>query len=78
MGDISLSPNSMKEIVGVVDNIHEGALDQEIVPAVYYPFAQNADRYFGVVVRTSPGSAESTLLHDGFRDSPGGSGAGNL
>jgi predicted permease len=53
IGDISLSPDSMKEIVGVVDNIREGGLNQEIVPAVYYPYAQNADRYFGVIVRTA-------------------------
>jgi macrolide transport system ATP-binding/permease protein len=53
MGDISLTPSSMKEIVGVVDDIHEGALDQEIVPAVYYPFAQSPVHYFNVVVRTA-------------------------
>ena len=53
MGDIRLTPKSMKTIIGVVDNIHEGALDQEIVPAVYYPFAQHTDGYFDVIVRTS-------------------------
>ncbi|MHB1856024.1 MAG: ADOP family duplicated permease [Acidobacteriaceae bacterium] len=53
MGDISLTPDSMKEIVGVVDNIREGALDQEIVPTVYYPFAQRTDPFFNIIVRTS-------------------------
>ncbi len=53
MGDISLTPSSMKEIIGVVDNIREGALDQAIVPTVYYPFAQSPDAYFDVVVRTA-------------------------
>ncbi|MGB6110250.1 MAG: ABC transporter permease, partial [Acidobacteriaceae bacterium] len=53
MGDTSLTPNSMTQIVGVVDNIHEGMLDQEIVPTVYYPFAQSSDHYFNLVVRTS-------------------------
>ena len=51
IGDIT--PNSMKEIIGVVDNIHEGALDQEIVPTVYYPFAQHTDPSFNIIVRTS-------------------------
>ena len=61
MGGITLSPDSMKEIVGVVGNIREGGLNQEIVPAVYYPYAQNADRYFGIVVRTAQDS-QTTLL----------------
>ena len=60
MGDISLSPDSMKEIVGVVDDIREGGLDKEITPGVYYPYAQNADRYFGIVVRTT--QAPQTML----------------
>ncbi len=53
IGDTTLSPNSIREIVGVVDNIKEGPLDSEIWPAVYYPFNQNPDNGFSVLVRTS-------------------------
>jgi ABC-type antimicrobial peptide transport system permease subunit len=43
----------MRQIVGVVDDIREGGLDQEIRPAVYYPFTQSTDDSFTVVVRTA-------------------------
>jgi len=51
IGDDGLSPKSMKVIVGIVDNIREGSLDSEVWPAVYYPFNQEPDRGFSVVVR---------------------------
>jgi len=51
-GDLELSPKSIKEIVGVVDDIREGPLDSEIWPAYYYPFNQSPDNDFSVVVRT--------------------------
>jgi predicted permease len=53
IGDIDLTPKSIKEIIGVVDDIKEGSLDSEIWPAVYYPFNQSPDTYIGLVVRTS-------------------------
>ena len=53
IGDMGLSPDSIKEIVGIVDDIREGPLGEEIWPAVYYPFAQGPDAYFSVAVRTS-------------------------
>ncbi|MGD0222952.1 MAG: ABC transporter permease [Terriglobia bacterium] len=59
-GDDGLSPGSIKEIVGVVDNVKEGALDSEIWPAEYIPFNQSPDTYFAVVVRTS--QAEHSVL----------------
>ena len=43
----------MKEIVGIVDDIREGALDAEISPAEYVPFEQDPDNFFTVVARTS-------------------------
>ena len=52
-GDTSLSAPSMKEIVGIVDDIREGALDSEIWPAEYVPFEQDPDNFFTVVARTS-------------------------
>ena len=60
IGDTELSPNSIKEIIGIVDDIREGPLDSEIWPAVYYPFNQSPDSEFSVVVRTS--QAEQSVL----------------
>jgi macrolide transport system ATP-binding/permease protein len=41
------------EIVGVVDNVKEGPLDQATRPAIYEPFDQEPDNSFFVLVRTS-------------------------
>jgi macrolide transport system ATP-binding/permease protein len=60
IGDTELSPKSIKEIVGVVEDVHDGALDSEIWPAVYYPFNQSTDTDFSLVARTS--QAEAGLL----------------
>jgi len=60
IGDTELSPKSLCEVVGIVEDIRDGSLDEEIWPAVYYPFAQSADTFFNVVVRTS--QAEAALL----------------
>jgi macrolide transport system ATP-binding/permease protein len=53
IGDTSLSPDSIKEIVGMVDDVREATLDTEIWPAVYYPFSQDPDAAFSLVVRTT-------------------------
>jgi predicted permease len=60
MGDTELSPSSIKEIIGVVDDIREGPLDSEIWPAEYYPFNQSPDTEFSIIVRTS--QAEESLI----------------
>jgi len=60
IGDTELSPKSITEIVGVVEDIKDGSLDSNIWPAVYYPFNQSSDTYFSVVARTS--QAEESLL----------------
>ena len=60
IGDLSLTPQSMRQIVGVVDDVREGALDQEIWPDEYSPFQQNSDPYFSVVARSS--QAEQSVL----------------
>ena len=60
IGDTQLSPDSINEIIGVVDDIREGPLESEIWPAVYYPFNQNPDCDFFVVVRTT--QAEQSVL----------------
>ena len=59
-GDISLTPESIKEIVGIVADVREGQLDSEIWPAVYYPFNQSSDSSFTLVVRTT--QSERTVL----------------
>lgn len=59
-GDTQLTPASIKEIVGVVDDIREGALDSEIWPAYYYPLNQSPNTSYSVLVRTAQG--EESLL----------------
>jgi ABC-type antimicrobial peptide transport system permease subunit len=56
-GDTNLRPESLKEIVGVVDDIREGALNTEIWPAVYYSIEQDASAFFAVVARTAGSEA---------------------
>ena len=52
-GDTELTPKSLREIVGVVDDVKEGSLDSEVWPAEYDPINQNAESYVSLVVRTS-------------------------
>jgi predicted permease len=52
-GDMELTPKSIREIIGVVDDVKEGSLDSEIWPAEYDPTNQNANHYISLVVRTS-------------------------
>jgi ABC-type antimicrobial peptide transport system permease subunit len=51
-GDTSLSPKSIKQIIGVVEDIRDGSLDSEIWPTVYYPYNQGPDQFFSLVART--------------------------
>ena len=60
IGDTELTPKSLKQIIGIVDDIREGSLDSEIWPAEYVPFNQNPSTYMSLVVRTSQ-SERSTL-----------------
>jgi predicted permease len=60
IGDTDLSPRSITEIIGIVEDIREGPLASEIWPAVYYPRNQHPDLYFSLVVRTS--QAEQSVL----------------
>jgi macrolide transport system ATP-binding/permease protein len=53
VGDPSLSPGSLKQIVGVVDDVHESSLDAAIGPTIYVPFEQEPGTYAEMVVRTS-------------------------
>ena len=59
-GDDDLTPSSIKLIVGIVDDIHEGTLDSEVWPAVYYPMEQSEENYVFLIARTGP--AEGSML----------------
>ena len=48
------------EVVGVVDDIKEGPLDKATSPSIYLPFAQNPNRSFHILVRTT--TEERSLL----------------
>lgn len=43
---------SMWEIVGVADDVREGPLDVDTLPAEYFPINQTGDHYFNIAVRT--------------------------
>jgi macrolide transport system ATP-binding/permease protein len=60
IGDTELTPTSIKEIIGVVQDVKDGSLDSETWPAVYYPFNQDTDNYFSLIVRTA--QDEKSLL----------------
>ena len=53
IGDEDLSPSSLHQVIGVVDDIREGALDDPLGPAVYFPVNQNPGNGFFLVVRTA-------------------------
>ncbi len=53
IGDIALSPDSMRQIVGVVDDIREGGLDEDIRPPVLSPSINQPMSDFTIVVRTA-------------------------
>ena len=60
MGDTSLSPKSMVEIIGVVSDVREGTLDTDTWPTEYGPINQSPDTFLNLVVRTS--QDEESLL----------------
>ena len=60
IGDTDLSPKSVQEIIGVVADIREGTLADEIWPAVYEPFNQGPDDYVTVLARSN--QAPESLL----------------
>lgn len=53
LGDPTLSPSSLKQIVGVVDDFKDGALDEQQFPSEYIPFNQDPTSEFNLVVRTA-------------------------
>lgn len=55
----------MREIVGVVHDVHEGPLDVDTQPAEYFPMNQTRDHDFTLVVRTreDPGALLPQLVN---------------
>jgi ABC-type antimicrobial peptide transport system permease subunit len=53
MGDTALTPKSIREIVGVVEDFKDAGLDQEQIPAEYEAYNQDPDSYFSLIVRTT-------------------------
>jgi predicted permease len=47
----NLDPKSMREIIGVIANVREGGLDDELWPAEYQAMYSGPDSYFAVAVR---------------------------
>jgi predicted permease len=60
IGDPQLSPSSIKQVIGIVEDFKDGSLDEGQDPVVYYPFNQNTGSYFSLIVRTS--QDEQTIL----------------
>jgi predicted permease len=62
IGKQILSPDggNPREVIGVVDDLREGALDSDARPTLYLAFNQNPDTIFSIVVRTA--QSERTLL----------------
>ena len=61
IGQASAAPTPV-EIVGIVKDVREGPLSEEIPPVLYRPFNQSPDTYFTLIVRTS--QDERSLLPD--------------
>jgi predicted permease len=66
-GDTDLNPKSLKEIIGIVDDIREGPLDSEIWPAYYYSLNQHPNIGYSVVVRTTQGESLIPTVSDVIR-----------
>jgi predicted permease len=62
IGDVTLSPESLAQIVGVVDDIREGDLNDVIEPAAYYPAKQHKGVGRFLTVRTGPKPASMVPL----------------
>jgi predicted permease len=62
IGDLALSPDSMREVVGVIADVHESNLDEDIWPAEYSSIHRTVYTGFDVAVRTA--SEEKAILHE--------------
>ncbi len=53
VGDTELTPKSIREIVGVLADLRDGGLDQDLWPAEYEPYNQGPGTYFNLEIRTT-------------------------
>jgi predicted permease len=53
IGEPTLDPKSMRQVVGVVADVREAALEDKALPAEYFSIRQGPDSFFSLVVRTS-------------------------
>jgi macrolide transport system ATP-binding/permease protein len=56
----NLDPKSMREIIGIVGNVREGGLDDDLWPAEYEAMYFGPDNYVSIVLRTA--GNEETIL----------------
>ena len=68
IGNTDLAADSLHEIVGIVDDIRDGALNNEIWPAVYYALEQEAGSDFSVLARTPGGQAVLAAMPGAIRE----------
>jgi macrolide transport system ATP-binding/permease protein len=59
-GDTELSPKSIRQIIGIVEDVKEASLDRETWPTEYQSYNQNPDTFYNLIVRTS--QAEQSVL----------------
>lgn len=59
-GDIKLSPKSIRQIIGIVEDVKEASLDRETWPTEYQSYNQAPDTFYNLIVRTS--QAEQSVL----------------
>ena len=52
-GDTDLSPKSLRQVIGVVEDVKEAQLDTVTWPTEYIPFAQSPQSSFSLIVRTA-------------------------
>ena len=60
VGNLELTANGMKQVIGVVGDVKEGPLDGEARPAIYFAYNQSPDLSYEIAVRTSQ-DAETVL-----------------
>jgi macrolide transport system ATP-binding/permease protein len=53
IGGGDLAPKSMRQVVGVIANVREGGLDQDIWPSEYFSIYRGPDSNFAIAVRTA-------------------------
>jgi macrolide transport system ATP-binding/permease protein len=60
VGNLDLTADGMKRVIGVVEDVREGPLDGEVRPAIYFAYNQSPDLSYEIAVRTSQ-DAETVL-----------------